>query len=80
MSKLVRGFVTRVRWLLRMAKAAASDRRLPRGVRWLFAAALAIKCIPFPDFGLDEAMLLVGMLLLLGPYRRTWRIIRAELL
>ncbi len=71
--------IARLRWLLRIAKAVSTDRRLPRGVRWLFAAALAIKCIPLPDFGVDEVMLLIGVLLLIGPYRHTWQAIKQEI-
>ena len=64
------------RWL-RIARAVATDKRLPRGVRWLFAVALAIKCLPI-DFGIDEVLLLVGVGLLAGPYRATWKLIREE--
>jgi hypothetical protein len=65
------------RWL-RIAKALTTDKRLPRPVRWLFTAALAIKAIPLPDFGVDEVLLLVGIGLLAGPYRGVWRQIREE--
>jgi len=65
------------RWL-RIARALATDKRLPRGVRWLFAVALAIKAIPLPDLGIDEVLLLVGVGLLAGPYRGVWRQIREE--
>ena len=65
------------RWL-RIAKAVATDTRLPWPVRWLFRAALAIKCIPLPDFGIDEVLLLVGVALLAGPYRGVWTQIREE--
>jgi hypothetical protein len=65
------------RWL-RIARALATDTRLPRPVRWLFRAALAIKCVPLPDFGVDEILLLAGVALLAGPYRHVWRQIREE--
>jgi hypothetical protein len=64
--------------LVRIGRALATDPRLPRPVRWLFAVALAIKTVPLPDGGVDEALLLVGALLLAGPYRRVWRAIIEE--
>ena len=54
------------------------DPRLPWPVRWIFRVALAIKCVPVPDFGIDEVLLLIGIALLAGPYRRTWALIRQE--
>jgi len=65
------------RWL-RIAKAVSTDQRLPWPVRWLFRAALAIKCVPLPDFGIDEVLLLIGVGLLAGPYRGVWNAIREE--
>lgn len=69
----------RIRFAVRMAKAAATDKRLPKPVRLLFAISLAIKAVPFPDFGVDEIGLGVGILLLATVYRGTWRTIMAEL-
>jgi hypothetical protein len=37
-----------------------------------------IKLIPGPDLGIDEALLVIGALLLWGPYRAVWRAIRQE--
>lgn len=74
-----RRLLARGRRLLRLAKAAATDKRLPRPVRWLFLAALAIKAVPVPDFGVDEVMLLLGIALLSTVYRSTWAEIRAEI-
>lgn len=71
--------IAKLRRVLRLAKAAATDSRLPWPVRWLFRVALAIKCVPVPDFGLDEIFLLGGMALLAGPYRGTWKLIREEI-
>ena len=49
---------------IRLAKALAFDPRFPRPLRWAVRVALAIKCVPFPDFGVDEVMLLaVGAIL-----------------
>jgi len=70
-------FRSRVSRWLRLAKAAATDRRLPAPVRWVFRCALLIKCSPI-DFGIDEALLLVGVALLAGPYRGVWSEIRNE--
>ena len=67
----------RLRRWLRLAKAAATDKRLPRPVRWVFVVALAVRCLPV-DFGVDEVLLLVGVGLLAGPYRATWREVRAD--
>jgi hypothetical protein len=72
-------FRRRTARLIRLGKALATDKRLPRPVRLLFGVALAIKTVPLPDFGIDEGLLLIGALLLAGPYRRQWRAIKAEL-
>lgn len=71
-------FRKRTARMIRLGKAIATDKRLPRPVRWMFGVALAIKCVPVPDFGIDEVLLVVGMALLLGPYRSTFRAIREE--
>jgi hypothetical protein len=63
---------------LRLAKAAATDPRLPRPVRWLFVTGLAVKCLPV-DFGLDEVLLGTGLVLLFTRYRKTWAAIRSEI-
>jgi len=44
---------------IRVAKALAFDPRFPRPLRWAVRVALAIKCVPFPDFGVDEVILIV---------------------
>jgi hypothetical protein len=64
--------------MMRYAKAAATDKRLPRPVRWLFVAGLAVKCLPV-DFGLDELLLGTGIVLLATRYRKVWAEIRADL-
>ncbi len=71
-------FRSRVAYWLRLCKAAATDPRLPRSVRWTFRAALAVKLLPL-DFGIDEGLLLVGALLLATRHRSTWAEIRREL-
>jgi hypothetical protein len=40
--------------------------------------SLAIKAVPFPDFGIDEVILAVVALLLATVYRPTFRAILAE--
>lgn len=64
---------------LRLLKALATDERIPRPVRWLIGISLAIKAVPFPDFGVDEVGLLVAFVLLSTVYRRQFAEIRAEL-
>lgn len=63
--------------MMRYAVAAAKDPRLPKPVRWLFVAGLAVKCLPF-DGGLDEILLGTGIVLLHTRYRDTWALIRAD--
>ena len=72
-------FRGRVKRLMRLAKAAATDPRLPRPVRWLFAVSLAVKALPVPDFGIDEAGLLLGIVLLSTIYKHQWAEIRSEI-
>jgi len=49
---------------IRIAKALAFDPRFPRPLRWAVRVALAIKVVPFPDFGVDEVILIaVGVIL-----------------
>lgn len=72
-------FRRRVRYWLRLARAAATDPRLPRSVRWLFRVGIAIKLVPGPDLGIDEVALALGAILLATRYRATWATIREEL-
>ena len=55
-----------------------SDQRVPRPLRWLIGVSLAIKIVPFPDFGVDEVVLIVVALVLLIFYRPTLRAILEE--
>ena len=64
---------------MRVAKALATDQRVPRPLRWAIGVALAMKVVPFPDFGIDEIILAVVGALLLTVYRPTFRAIVAEL-
>jgi membrane protein implicated in regulation of membrane protease activity len=77
---IVAGMVFRshLRFAGRLAKSLATDERLPRPLRWCLGVALAIKVVPFPDFGIDEIILAVIAVLLLTVYRPTFRAIVAE--
>lgn len=69
----------RIRRIFRLLKALATDERIPRPVRWLIGVSLAVKAVPFPDFGIDEVGLLVAFGLLSTVYRHRFAEIRAEL-
>jgi hypothetical protein len=71
-------FREQVRYLVKVAKALATDERLPRPLRWALRLALALKVVPFPDFGLDEVILIGIGVLLLTVYRPTLRAILEE--
>jgi hypothetical protein len=67
-----------LRYAIRVAKALATDERLPKPLRWALRIALAIKVVPVPDMGIDEVLLVVVGILLLTIYRPTLRAIMAE--
>ncbi|HKR99644.1 MAG TPA: hypothetical protein VJU79_09030 [Candidatus Dormibacteraeota bacterium] len=67
-----------LRMVIRIARALATDRRLPRPMRWMFAIALAIKTVPLPDLGVDEVLLVIAGLWLVIGHRRTFRAIVSE--
>ena len=69
----------KIKRTLRLLKALATDERIPRPVRWLIGVSLAIKAVPFPDFGIDEIGLLTAFVLLSTIYRQQYNEIRAEL-
>jgi hypothetical protein len=71
-------FRKQLRYLVKVAKAIATDERLPRPLRWALALALAIKLVPVPDFGVDEVILVVVGVLLVTVYRPTLRAILEE--
>jgi hypothetical protein len=71
-------FRAQLRYMVKVAKAVATDERLPRPLRWAVAVALAIKVVPVPDFGVDEVILVVVGLLLVTVYRPTLRAILEE--
>jgi hypothetical protein len=64
--------------VVRIAKAIAFDKRLPRYIRWPVRLALAMKVVPFPDFGIDELILAVVTVLLVTVHRETLQAILAE--
>jgi hypothetical protein len=71
-------FRSQIRFAMKVTKAVATDQRLPRPLRWAIAIALAMKVVPFPDFGVDEIILVLCGSLLLTVYRPTLRAILAE--
>ncbi len=72
-------FRKRIKYVFLLAKAAATDPRLPKSVRWLFKIGLAVKLLPIPDFGVDELCLGLGVILLATRYRSEWKLIRLDL-
>jgi hypothetical protein len=70
-------FRRQLRYMVKVAKAVATDERLPRPLRRALAVALAMK-VPVPDFGVDEVILVVVGLLLVTVYRPTLRAILDE--
>lgn len=75
---LMVGFRRQIRYGIRVAKAVATDERLPKPLRWALRVALAIKAVPVPDLGIDELLLVAVAVLLLTVYRPTFRAILAE--
>jgi hypothetical protein len=72
------GFRSQLQFAIRFAKTLMTDQRVPRPLRWLIGVSLAIKVVPFPDFGVDEVVLVVVGLLLVTFYRPTLRAILEE--
>lgn len=69
----------KIKRAFRLLKALSTDPRIPRPVRWLIGVSLAIKAVPFPDFGLDEVGLLIAFVLLSTVYRQRFNEIRDEI-
>ena len=63
-------FRAQLMFAVRFAKVLATDERVPRPLRWLIVVSLAIKVVPFPDFGVDEVVLAVVGLVLVVFYRQ----------
>jgi hypothetical protein len=72
-------FRAQIRFAVKVAKALATDKRVPRPLRWAIGVALAMKVVPFPDFGVDEVILVAVGLVLVTFYRPTFRAIVTEL-
>jgi len=72
-------FRTQVMFAVRFAKTLVTDQRVPRPLRWLIAVSLAIKVVPFPDFGVDEVVLVIVGLVLVIFYRPVIRAILEEM-
>lgn len=62
-------FRSQLNFAIRLARVLMTDRRVPRPLRWLIGVSLAIKVVPFPDFGIDEVVLIVVGLVLVIFYR-----------
>jgi hypothetical protein len=71
-------FRRQLRYFVKVAKALATDERLPRPLRWGLKLALAMKVVPFPDLGIDEIIVVVIGVLLVTVYRPTLRAILDE--
>jgi hypothetical protein len=64
---------------VRFAKTLMTDQRVPRPLRWLIGVSLTIKVVPFPDFGVDEVVLVGVGLVLVTFYRPALRAILEEM-
>jgi hypothetical protein len=71
-------FRSQLMFAVRFVKTLMTDQRVPRPLRWLIGISLAIKVIPFPDFGLDEVVLIVVGLVLVTFCRPALRTILEE--
>lgn len=71
-------FRSQLMFAVRFAKTLMTDQRVPRPLRWLIGVSLAIKVVPFPDFGLDEVVLVAVGLVLVLFYRPTLLAILTE--
>ena len=71
-------FRSQLLFAVRLAKTLVTDQRVPRPLRWLIGVSLAIKIVPFPDFGVDEVVLVVVGLVLVVFYRPVLRAILAD--
>jgi membrane protein implicated in regulation of membrane protease activity len=71
-------FRSQLFFAVKFARTLMSDQRVPRPLRWLIGISLAIKVVPFPDFGVDEVVLIAVGLVLLIFYRPALRAILDE--
>jgi hypothetical protein len=69
---------SQLRFAVKFARTLMSDRRVPRPLRWLIGVSLAMKVVPFPDFGIDEVVLTIVGLILIVFYRPVLRAILEE--
>lgn len=58
-----------VRYCVRVARAVANDRRIPKPLRWAIRVGLVVKCCPL-DFGADELILGTCGIILFTCYRK----------
>ena len=71
-------FRSQLMFAIRFARSLVSDQRVPRPLRWLIGVSLAIKVVPFPDFGVDEVILFVVGVVLVTFHRPALRAILEE--
>jgi hypothetical protein len=62
-------FHSQLMFAVSFAKTLTTDQRVPRPLHWLIGVSLAIKVVPFPDFGVDEIVLVIVGLVLVIFYR-----------
>jgi membrane protein implicated in regulation of membrane protease activity len=63
---------------VRFAKILMTDQRVPCSLCWLIGVSLAIKVVPFPDFGVDKVVLVVVGLVLVIFYKPAFAAILEE--
>ena len=71
-------FRSQLIFAFKFARTLMTDDRVPRPLRWLIGVSLAIKVVPFPDFGIDEIVIVIVGLVLVAFYRPALRAILNE--
>lgn len=71
-------FRSQLMFAVKFARTLMTDERIPRPLRWLIGVSMAIKVVPFPDFGIDEVVLVIVGFVLVTFYRPAVREILNE--
>lgn len=71
-------FRSRVLFAVKFARTLVTDQRVPRPLRWIIGISLAMKVVPFPDFGADEIVLIAVGIVLFIFYRPVLQAILEE--
>jgi hypothetical protein len=71
-------FRTQLRFAMKHAKGARDRQSTLQTVGSTMGHGVAVKVVPFPDFGVDEILLALSATLLLTVYRPTFLAILAE--